>query len=100
MVIFGGLMQPIHEMHWTAQTACQVLPPRWAFEGILVLESRHQPHQPMPEGSESQGPDMAEQLFPKDKRRLGPGVAVVVLGTMLLACAGGTLLILRRRDVH
>jgi len=39
MVILGGILQPRHEMNWTAKWSSQLMPSRWAFESLLVMEA-------------------------------------------------------------
>src|SRR5262249_20283851 len=70
MVILGGAIQPLHEMHRVPRWLCQVIPTRWAFEGLLLLEARERPKltpPPLPVPPARQGPrnpsDMAEPYF-------------------------------------
>ncbi|HZZ80396.1 MAG TPA: FHA domain-containing protein [Gemmataceae bacterium] len=83
MVFFGGAVRPIPKMG-DAKAICQVMPPRWAFEGSLLLQSERLPRQaPL---SDPTGPqyDMADFFFPEADRH-GPATAALVLAGMLLA---------------
>jgi len=39
MVILGGVLQPVHDMNAGGQFFAHLMPSRWAFEGLLLLES-------------------------------------------------------------
>jgi ABC-type multidrug transport system ATPase subunit len=110
MVILGGAMQPVHRMTGAARIVCAAIPSRWAFEGMLLLESRHQPSFqppasaiPLPAGP-WKGPepeqDMAEYYFPRDEGRSSTSVSAGALGATLAVCLCALLLILRLRDVR
>jgi hypothetical protein len=106
MVILGGVMQPVHKMHQVAQAGCGVMASRWAFEGLLLLESARRPASPTPpavgpaEAGEPESPDMAERFFPKKDHRGGPGKSAVVLLVMLGVLLTAVHLILKAKDVH
>ncbi len=110
MVILGGALQPVNRMTEAARVVCCMVPSRWAFEGMLLEESAHQPHfQPTPftlppyAGFPKERfceQDMAEYYFPKTEERssstLSRGNLAAMLGAALLALY----LVLRQRDVH
>lgn len=43
MVILAGVMQPIHKMNRAVGLLAQVMPSRWAFEGLLLVEIDDRP---------------------------------------------------------
>lgn len=43
MVMFTGMLQPLHKMNVISWGICQVMPSRWAFESLLVLEANRRP---------------------------------------------------------
>jgi len=66
------------------------LPSRWAFEGLLLLESdRHDPTV-SPESSPGQTSDLAEALFPAASERMGPKADALALTFMFIGLAAGT----------
>jgi hypothetical protein len=108
LMIFGGALQPPHKMHPALQRTCDAFPSRWAFEGLMVLESDRRPRAPAPDAPsvtaspppDSASPDMAELYFPAESDRMGPRAAAIALaGTFvfLVALIGA---ILRLRDLH
>jgi ABC-type multidrug transport system ATPase subunit len=108
LMIFGGALQPPHKMHPALQRACDAFPSRWAFEGLMVLESDRRPRAPAPEATNvavspapgAAAPDMAELYFPAETDRMGPRAAAIALaGTFafLVALIGVSL---RLRDLH
>lgn len=102
MVILGGLMQPIHEMPGVMRWASNVIPTRWAFETLVVMESNNRPLGEKPVTDPREEPeevDVADDFFPKEERSQG-FLRLLVLCSMLVVLVGGNLLILRTRDVH
>jgi serine/threonine protein kinase/ABC-type multidrug transport system ATPase subunit len=115
MVILGGGMQPIHKMPKATWPLCQIVPSRWAFEGLLVLESAQQPHLPKNLQDPTE-PDMAEHAFPtkyvpkqkdakkekpkEEDHRMGPWISGLALFLLLAVTVGLVHGILRWRDVH
>src|SRR5262249_44235998 len=108
MVILGGAIQPLHEMHALPRWVCQLIPTRWAFEGLVLQEATRRrtftpPRLPLPPGQKEpqrKASDMAEAYFKKGEHRTSPLAAAVVLAAMLGVGACGVGVILRRRDVH
>ena len=123
MVILGGVLKPLHEMDPLIRPMSVGMPSRWAFEGILLIESRARPlgpetpkvsvRPPDPSGSyggssgallpvlaSQRQVDVAEQYFPAHKHRAGVPAAtfclVLITGILLAA----SVVSLRRRDVH
>jgi ABC-type multidrug transport system ATPase subunit len=108
LLIFGGALQSIHKMHPALGAACQLIPSRWAFEGLLVLETEQRPLAPelagvpLPEagGAMTSAPrDMAELYFPAQTDRMGPWAAVIALAGTLVFLAAITAVALRSRDL-
>ena len=110
MVILGGALQPVHRMTEAARVVCSMVPSRWAFEGMLLEESAHQPHfQPTPftlppyAGFPKERfcqQDMAEYYFPKTEERSSSTLSRSNLIAMLGAAFLVLFLVLRLRDVH
>jgi ABC-type multidrug transport system ATPase subunit/pSer/pThr/pTyr-binding forkhead associated (FHA) protein len=48
MVILGGILRPVHKMDVITAPMSQVMPSRWGFEGMLLLESKERPLKPDP----------------------------------------------------
>jgi pSer/pThr/pTyr-binding forkhead associated (FHA) protein len=71
MVAFGGWIRPLAEIRPIAA----LMPSRWAFEGLLLLESDRHP---------LQHTDLAEAFFPADSERMGPTADATALGCMLV----------------
>jgi hypothetical protein len=108
LMIFGGALQPPYKMHPALQRACDAFPSRWAFEGVMVLESDRRPTSPLlvaRNGSTSTESgaatfDMAELYFPARTDRMGSRAAAFALGgtfAFLVAFIGA---VLRFRDLH
>ncbi len=120
MVILAGILQPVHEMNAPMQWLAQVMPSRWAFEGLLLLEVEDRPKWtppvlPRPPGQPPQAPaaagkppaaeqpkeqDMAERYFPQQDERMGTRASGVALVAMLVLLVGAIYMILQSRDVH
>jgi ABC-type multidrug transport system ATPase subunit/pSer/pThr/pTyr-binding forkhead associated (FHA) protein len=109
MVILGGAIQPVHNMHSAPRLISNVIPTRWGYEGLLLIESRERPRwtPPVPPTMPGMDPpkaeperDMAESSFQKKEYRTSPTIALVVLSGMLVTGVASVVLILRRRDVH
>jgi len=98
MTVLGGGMQPVHELEGSMQKASYVIPSRWGFEGMLLLEAKHRPGA-TPPGMHS-AEDMAELRFPVDKTRGSVPRAVCALTALFVITTGMIVGILRYRDVH
>jgi pSer/pThr/pTyr-binding forkhead associated (FHA) protein len=85
IVALGGWVWPLPQLHPIARTAAAMMPSRWAFEGLLLLESA--PDQTPPD-AERQKPDrnqdLAEEYFPADSERMGPEADAIALASMLI----------------
>jgi ABC-type multidrug transport system ATPase subunit/ABC-type polysaccharide/polyol phosphate export permease len=127
MVILAGILQPVHEMNRPMKWLAQVMPSRWAFEGLLLLEVENHPKwtppvlpgppgQPPPQALSASGKppaapspttaqqpkkqDMAERCFPQEDERMGTRASGIALVTMLVLLVAAIHAILQSRDVH
>jgi ABC-type multidrug transport system ATPase subunit/pSer/pThr/pTyr-binding forkhead associated (FHA) protein len=106
MVILGGAIEPIHKMHKSTRLLCQVIPTRWAFEGLLQVEAQKRPTftvpAPLAKDGKEQTQDMAEPYFPENDRPVGRDewLAVAVLVALMVGGVAAVMGILRLRDVH
>lgn len=110
MVILGGAMQPIHRMTDAARVVCSAVPSRWAFEGMLLVESEHQPYfhpspstiPPYPGFPQERlyEQDMAEYYFPQAEQRSSLATCSGGLAAMLSIYLLALRLVLRLRDIH
>jgi hypothetical protein len=94
MWLLGGGQQTLPRMPSWARIASNAFPTRWAFEGLLLLESdRH----PSPLAAEAPDPtrihDLAEDHFPADSERMGVSADAMALGTMLIGVAAAAVFI-------
>jgi hypothetical protein len=93
--LFGGVRQvPARPAPagW-ARMVSSALPTRWAFEGLLLLESARHPAAAGPEPAGAG--DLAERYFPAASERMGPTADVTALTLMLVGLAGSIALIAR-----
>jgi pSer/pThr/pTyr-binding forkhead associated (FHA) protein len=81
----GGWFWPLPRSGVPVSWAMNAMPTRWAFEGLLVLESSHHSTSatvddpvPIPDR------DLAEDYFPADSERMGPGADLTALGAMMI----------------
>jgi hypothetical protein len=100
MWLLGGQRQPLATMSPMARRAADVLPARWAFEGLLLLEARHE----TPAGSPSTAPDstpehdLAESYFPAATERMGVKAGTIALGSMMIGLIALAAFIAGARD--
>jgi pSer/pThr/pTyr-binding forkhead associated (FHA) protein len=73
--LFGGERQALPQMSAAASAVANALPSRWAFEGLLLLES---------DARSAGGPDLAEDYFPAETQRTGPRGAAMALAFLLV----------------
>lgn len=113
MVIVGGVMQPIHEMHKIAGHLSAINPARWCFEGMILLESGQRKslderRRTVVEPKSPEAKDMAEHYFPRAKLAKGGATSnhrgdmtscFAALLVLLAVCAAGSPVILRLRDL-
>jgi ABC-type multidrug transport system ATPase subunit/pSer/pThr/pTyr-binding forkhead associated (FHA) protein len=94
MVILGGMLEPTHQMNDPVRWLAGGMPSRWAFEGVLLVESRKFPSPP-----DIALVDLAQPFFPLADRSTLAGVTAVSYA-MLALLIGATAAILKSRDVH
>ncbi|WP_422927207.1 FHA domain-containing protein [Singulisphaera sp. PoT] len=84
LLLFGGQAWRLPQMGGWAQAVAGALPSRWAFEGVLLLESggRETP------GAAADGADLAEPYFPAKSERMGAGADAMALASMLIGLLG------------
>jgi energy-coupling factor transporter ATP-binding protein EcfA2/ABC-type multidrug transport system permease subunit len=102
MVIAGGMMKPVHELNRPMQAFADVMASRWAFEGMLLVESdaRAPWTPPAPPGATVASQDLAETYFPSKTARFGVEASLAALASMFGALALAIVAILTMRDVH
>lgn len=76
--LFGGERRPLPAMASWARVVANALPARWAFEGLLLVESDRNAA-----GGEGRR-DLAEAFFPADSERMGERADMIALGAMLV----------------
>jgi pSer/pThr/pTyr-binding forkhead associated (FHA) protein len=89
MAGLGGQFWPLPGMSSPMKGAACASPARWAFEGLLLLESaEHQAPMIPAESGDSLPQDLAESLFPSNsENRMGPRADTMALGSMLIGLA-------------
>jgi ABC-type multidrug transport system ATPase subunit/rRNA maturation endonuclease Nob1 len=111
MMFLGGMIQPVHDMMDAARPIASVIPARWAFESLVLLENESR--EPASDATtaprhSSSGdkapatqppPGSAEYYFP-EKDRVGSAASVAILVAMLGVLIAGMMRILKTRDVH
>lgn len=97
MIALGGLIWPLPNMSPPIKLAASVMPVRWAFEGVLLLEL---PDHKAPTLAEGPGllveNDLIESLFPARSERMGARADVMALAAMLIGLAAATVFISTR----
>ena len=87
-VILGGWLWPLPGRGLPVSLASGATPTRWAFEGLLLLESPLHPT-PATSSDPASAPvrDLAEDFFPADSDRMGVTADAMALGSMLIGLA-------------
>ena len=94
LTALGGWFWPMARSGPPVNWVMNATPTRWAFEGLLLLES---PYHPSPATTDKPAAttdrDLAEDYFPADSERMGPGADLMALSSMLIGvsfapCAG------------
>jgi pSer/pThr/pTyr-binding forkhead associated (FHA) protein len=87
MIALGGWIWPLPKMSAPVQLVAEAMPSRWAFEGLLLLETDQQPASVI---SEDPNPatdhDPANEFFPQSER-MGPAADAIALMSMLIGLA-------------
>lgn len=109
MVILSGAILTVDRMPTIPRNISLIIPTRWGYEGMLLLESKQRPNGREPDVPVLPGmekpkkkseKDMAESSFSKEKYRTSPLVAAMILSGMLLLGAILIIGILRWQDLH
>ena len=104
--ILGGMIQPVHRMNPLMRFVSNVDPARWAFEGLMVLETQKRSAMEFPGTKENGVPlqmttiDFAESFFPKETYRNTLGVVGIILLFQFVVLFFCILRILKYRDIH
>jgi pSer/pThr/pTyr-binding forkhead associated (FHA) protein len=94
MWLCGGQWLPLHRMPAVAASASSLLPSRWAFEGLALLEADQRQAAPGTGESASAGDrDLAEDYFPAETDRMGVKADVMALGAMFLGLTAAAVFI-------
>jgi pSer/pThr/pTyr-binding forkhead associated (FHA) protein len=89
MIALGGRVWPLADLKPPFPLAAAAMPSRWAFEGLLLLETVHSSARVMPEGTDlAKDRDLAETYFPIGSERMGPAADATALVSMLIGMAG------------
>jgi len=100
MVVLGGAMLPIHKMHDLMQAVSRIMPTRWAYEGMVVLEADAMERDKDASGQNTAAamrpPDIAQRHFPHDNRHR-PGESFTWLMALTVIYGVGVFAILRYR---
>jgi hypothetical protein len=88
MAAFGGWFWPLSARSLPVRLASAATPTRWAFEGVLLLESpQHAAPATFANPASTLDRDLAEDFFPADSERMGVLADAMALGSMLLGIA-------------
>jgi len=92
--LFGGQWRPVHRMPAVAGAVSSFLPSRWAFEGLVLLETDQRQVAP---GAGDSDPvidhDLAEDYFPAETDRMGVRADVMALGAMFFGLTAAAVFI-------
>ena len=85
MIALGGCFWPLPKFNQAVRMTASVMPSRWAFEGLLLLEPHQHALATFSQGSEpAREHDLAEDYFPADSERMGPEADRMALASMLI----------------
>lgn len=88
MIALGGWIRPLPAMSRTVRPVAEAMPSRWAFEGLLLLETDRRP--PPQESEPSLDRDVSEDVFPAESERMGVTADAMALGFMLIGLTAVT----------
>jgi hypothetical protein len=99
MFTLGGWLWPLPNRPVPFRLAAAAMPTRWAFEGVLLLES---PYHPQPEidreSSATPRRDLAEDFFSAASDRMGPEADATALALMTIGLAAALVLLVLPAD--
>jgi hypothetical protein len=87
MIALGGWTWPLTAPSAAIRLASAAMPSRWAFEGLLLIETDQRLRHQTPEASEPDGDrdhDLAAEFFPAETERMGARADAMTLGFMLI----------------
>ncbi len=88
MWLCGGQWRPLHRMSAVTASVSSLLPSRWAFEGLALLEADQRQAAANTGGPDpAMDHDLAEEYFPAQTDRMGVKADVMALGAMFLGLA-------------
>ncbi len=88
MATLGGWLWPLPGRGLPVSSASGAMPTRWAFEGLLLLESSHHPTPAtLSDPVSAARRDLAEDVFPADSERMGITADAMALGSMVIGLA-------------
>jgi pSer/pThr/pTyr-binding forkhead associated (FHA) protein len=82
MIALGGWIRPLTDLWPAVRPVAAAMPSRWAFEGLLLLESDRRP--PPEAAGPKSNPDLGEDRFPAETERMGVTADAMALGSMLI----------------
>jgi hypothetical protein len=90
MIALSGWILPMPEMSPILRPAAAVMPSRWAFEGLLLLEAegRAVPAN-LSDSTPDRNHDLAEGFFPLESERMGLRADAMALVFMLTGLTAG-----------
>jgi len=94
MFTLAGWFWPLPQRALPVRLAAAAMPTRWAFEGVLLLESpHHRPPATVDEPLPTSNRDLAEVFFPAKSERMGPRADATALASMLIGMAAAVVLL-------
>ncbi len=87
MIALGGFLWPLPGLIRPIRVAAGAMPSRWAFEGLLLLETAQHSGPVTPERTAIRSSDLAGDFFPVVSERMGLRADVMALGLMLIGLA-------------
>ena len=94
MFTLAGWFWPLPNRELPVRMAAAAMPTRWAFEGVLLLESpHHRPPEPADAFQPTPDRDLAEGFFPAKSVRMGPRADAMALTSMVIGMAAAVVLL-------
>ncbi len=88
MWLFGGQWRPLHGMPAVAGAISGIVPSRWVFEGLVLLEAdQREPGRLAALDDPDIGHNLAEAYFPAETERMGERADRMALAAMLVGLA-------------
>jgi len=87
MVILGGILMPLHELPGFTAEAADLMPSRWAFEGLIVNEAAARKTLSLPDPAHPGSliaQDIAARWFPDPDWRQPKGIPLAILTALWL----------------